>query len=110
MENTHMMFRFTVFWEEIILITDEGQITDFTLIQEIARGKRPRAIWSGGGPAGVQRELGVLRALSSQEKVSEGQILLVVTWRQRPAHSRRAAGALDRPVEDQQGLVEAAIV
>jgi hypothetical protein len=36
------LFRFTIFREEIILIIEEGERSDFTLIQEVGRGKPPR--------------------------------------------------------------------
>lgn len=41
---------------------------------------------------------------------SEVQILLVVTRRQRPAHAWGASGSLDGPAQDQQGLIQTAIV
>jgi len=43
-------------------------------------------------------------------RVSEGQVLFDVTRRQTQAHLRRAAGSLDGPTQDQQGLIQTAIV
>ena len=101
------MFRFTIFREEIILIIEESERIGFTVIQEDAPGGT--AARRVGRALTVEQDTRRL-ATSPLHEISEVQILLVVTRRQRPAHAWRAPGSLDRPTQDQQGLIQTAIV